>query len=361
MIVITSLKASFDGQGGLDRELLMKIQIPLVRMFLVCLVIATSLTLRAERAPILDIGAFEIPPWFKSSFLDLTEDVVEAMEEDRRLIIMFHQEGCPYCAKLVNYNFSQKPIVDYLRGHFDILELNMWGSREVTDFDGETLTEAQLAKKWKVWFTPTLLFFDEQGKVIFRMNGYYSPDRFLTVLKYVAEKQERVMPFYTYTEKQNPSKTSGTLTPEPFFAPPPYRLSAHRPTVVFFEQRDCGECDALHAGPLNDPDTRKQLQGLHAIQLDRWSRTPVVMPDGEQTSARHWANSLKISYLPAVVFFDDGHEVIRAEALFKSFHLQSMAEYVTSDAYRTETEFQRYVQKRAEELRERGIIVDLWK
>ena len=44
----------------------------------------------------------EIPHWFKESFLDFEEDVDEAAAAGKRVMIYFHQEGCPYCAKLVD-------------------------------------------------------------------------------------------------------------------------------------------------------------------------------------------------------------------------------------------------------------------
>jgi hypothetical protein len=36
-------------------------------------------------------------------------------------------------------------------------------------------------------------------------------------------------------------------------------------------------------------------------------------------------------------------------------------DYVASGAYRSQPSFQRFIQSRAERLRERGVVVDLWK
>ena len=63
-----------------------------------------------------------------------------------------------------------------------------------------------------------------------------------------------------------------------------------------------------------------------------------------------------------MVFFDDsGREVFRTEAYLRPFHLQSAMEYVASGAYRKQPEFQRFVQERADHMREQGMTVDLWK
>jgi hypothetical protein len=61
------------------------------------------------------------------------------------------------------------------------------------------------------------------------------------------------------------------------------------------------------------------------------------------------------------VFFDEGTEVMRIEAMLKAFHVQSVLDYVASRAYREQPSFQRFIQGRADRLRERGVVVDLWR
>ena len=99
----------------------------------------------SEKAEFRGAGVFSIPDWFKHSFLDMPEDVAEASHSGKRLLLYFGQDGCPYCAALFNTNFSQQHIADYTRKHFDAVDLNIWGDREVTDFSGSTLTEKGLA------------------------------------------------------------------------------------------------------------------------------------------------------------------------------------------------------------------------
>ena len=77
------------------------------------------------------------PAWFKNSFLDIREDVAEAAQADKRVILYFYQDGCPYCAKLLQDNFGDRDISATAREHFDVVAINLWGDREVTDTDGE--------------------------------------------------------------------------------------------------------------------------------------------------------------------------------------------------------------------------------
>jgi thioredoxin-related protein len=318
----------------------------------------------AEKAEFRGAGQFEVPGWFKRSFLDMPEDVAEASRDGKRLLLYFGQDGCPYCAALFNTNFSQAHIVDYARRHFDAIEFNIWGDREVTDFSGRKLPEKEFAAKLKVLFTPTILLIGENGETVLRINGYYPPHQFLAALQYVAEKQEGKITFREYLAKLAPPPAKGALHPQPFFAKPPHDLSkfaSGMPLAVFFEQKDCAGCDRMHSEMLNDPETLKLIGRFHAIQLDRWSDTPVMTPAGRRITARQWADELNIAYVPNVVVFDAGKEVIRIEAFMKGFHVQSVLDYVASGAYKKQPNLQRFIRERADAMRERGVAVDIWK
>lgn len=96
--------------------------------------------------------------WFNLSFLDLREDFAEARRAGKRFAIVFEQKGCPYCRKMHTDVLSERYINDYVRENFRILQLDLWGAREVTDFDGKVLPERALAERWGIIFTPTVVF-----------------------------------------------------------------------------------------------------------------------------------------------------------------------------------------------------------
>ncbi len=48
-----------------------------------------------------------------------------------------------------------------MRENFRVLQLNLWGAREVTDFDGRRMSEKALGERWGVIFTPTVVFFKD--------------------------------------------------------------------------------------------------------------------------------------------------------------------------------------------------------
>ena len=96
--------------------------------------------------------------WFSLSFLDLREDFAEAKKDGKRLAIIFEQKACPYCRKMHTDVLSERYINDYVRENFRVLQLDLWGSRDVTDFDGKVMPERALAERWGIIFTPTVVF-----------------------------------------------------------------------------------------------------------------------------------------------------------------------------------------------------------
>ena len=101
-------------------------------------------------------------PWISETFLDLNDDLQEATENQKRFMVLFEQKGCGYCKKMHEKVYSIPDIAQVLKEEYFVIRLNIFGDLEVTDFDGETLPEKEMVKKWGVMFTPTVMFFPEQ-------------------------------------------------------------------------------------------------------------------------------------------------------------------------------------------------------
>jgi thioredoxin-related protein len=152
----------------------------------------------ARSAAVLTDDGLYTQPWFLQSLLELADDLSAAAESRKRFAIVWELKGCPYCKDLHLINFAKPEIETYIKDRFDILQLNIIGSREVVDFDGERLPEKRLAEKYGVRFTPTFLFFSQstdglagkkpRDREIVRSQGYLEPQRFLATFRYVAER-----------------------------------------------------------------------------------------------------------------------------------------------------------------------------
>ena len=81
------------------------------------------------------------------TFKDLQEDLDEANAEGKRLAIFFEQRGCILHQDARNV-YPDPELSDYIDENFFVIQLNLHGDLEVVDFDGDTLTEKQIARKW---------------------------------------------------------------------------------------------------------------------------------------------------------------------------------------------------------------------
>lgn len=313
--------------------------------------------------------AIDIPRWFTESFLDFSDDVAEAARDNKRVMVYFGQDGCPYCKALMQANFGPGPTAEQARRHFVALALNIWGDRELTWLDGRRMSEKQLARELGVQFTPTLLFLETDGRLALRLNGYQPPERFARILDYVVTRRDRTVSLAEHMADQVAGPEGSAKAPPPLAQPylmrQPTRLARQpggKPLAVLFEAPGCKPCAEMHAEAFTRPTLRPLMQRVDMARLLPGPPAPLTTPDGKATDTRAWARDLKIGLYPTVVFFDErGAEVFRFDGYMRPFHIESAFDFVASTAYRQEPQFQRFVQTRADRLRAAGQTVDLWR
>ena len=81
-------------------------------------------------------GGLLTEDWFAVTFKDMREDLETANESGKRLALIVEQYGCIYCRKLHEEVLSDPEVADFLKANYVIVQLNMFGDEDVTDFDG---------------------------------------------------------------------------------------------------------------------------------------------------------------------------------------------------------------------------------
>lgn len=296
-----------------------------------------------------------LPDWFKLSFLDLSNDVAELKENNKRgLIVYFGQDYCAYCKAHLKHNWQDPFIVAYTRKHFDVIAINVRGQRPVADITGKVYrTEKEFAVANRANFTPTLIFYDVDGKETLRLSGYHPPYQFSAALEYIVDgyyKTEKLTDYLTraasFSEYGNE-----TINVNDVFSSPPYWLdrtlfASQMPLVVFFEKPRCHACDVLHTGPLGNNTILHTMTQLEAVQLNILSDTPVITPGGKKLTAKQWGKELGLYYTPTIVFFDEhGKEIIRIDSVIGFYRLNNVLHYVLSKGYLDEPNFQLWRQR----------------
>ena len=132
----------------------------------------------------------------RETFKDLREDLAEANAEGKRFAIIFEQRGCIYCRQMHEQVFPDPDIDSFIHENYFIIQMNLFGDVEVTDFDGETLPEKEMARKWGLLFTPTLMFFPQDvpedvtapRAAVAQMPGAFGKFTTLAMLRWVKEQ-----------------------------------------------------------------------------------------------------------------------------------------------------------------------------
>lgn len=302
------------------------------------------------------------PEWFKESFLDIAEDVDEAAQENKHLLLFMHLNNCPYCSKMAAENFTHAPYVEFIKKNFDVIAINIKGDRQVAFDEKTTVTEKQLAKLLKVRYTPTILALNQDNKTVLRLNGYRSRDAFEQALHFVNDKAYLKTNLSQYIKDHYPDKRYRFRDHPQFVKLQDLSKSGVRPLAVLFEDTTCDACNALHDGHLRNPAIGAVLQNFTVVRLDANSEDPILDPKGNKTTPRRLAEELNLSYRPGIVLFDQGKEISRIDGLLYTYHFTEMLRYVGERHYKAyPNSFYDYLNIRTDNLLKSGISIDLSK
>ncbi|MCW8907499.1 MAG: thioredoxin fold domain-containing protein [Sedimenticola sp.] len=329
-----------------------------VMLLLLAFTIAVSPARANEPGRVTGGMKYTIPAWFKTSFLELTDDAAEAAEADRHLMLFMHLDECPYCEAVLNESIVNSDYSPWLRERFDAIAINIRGDREVAFNEEVTLSEKKLAELLKVWQTPVVIFLDGENRQVTRIDGYRTPLEFERILHYVDDKAYLQMDLPSYVAKVS--------------AGPHYRFRDHpaftdetalslndKPLLVIFEDAWCGGCDLLHDTLLADPGVNEQLANYRVVRLDAESETPIVTPDGRQSTPRAWIRELGIDARPAILAFAEGRELVRIKGVLRNWHFTTAIRYVGEGHYKTYPTQRKFSRALRKQQLEAGIDVDL--
>ncbi len=299
---------------------------------------------------------YDLPSWFKVSFLDIGEDLKESGANGRQLMIFFHLDECPYCSRTLDENFREGDVKEFTEKHFDVVALNIRGDRTVEWIDGKTYTEAILVQVLKVYATPTIMFIDPERRIVLRLDGFRKRQTLRYSLEYVQQKAYRheSLTSFIAEQKQEPYR----LRDEPMFQTVSNFKHYHKPLAVIFEDSHCADCDEFHDKVLRHPEVAPELAKFLVVRLDADSDQPIIDIRGKPTTPKRWAEQLKLSYRPGIVLFNEGRERARIDGMFYHFHFKEMLRYISGRHYKQYDSFSKYNAVRRPELLRQGLTID---
>lgn len=179
---------------------------------------ALILALPLWAAELGDDGLYKTP-WMRDTFKDLGEDLAEANAEGKRLMVLMEQRGCIYCKKMHEEVFSREDVTAYIEENYFVVQMDLRGSVEMTDFDGEALPERAMARKWGLLFTPTMMFFPPEvdgipasQAAVAQIPGAIDAGTMMDLLTWVVEERyltEEEEDFQSYRARRDKERDDG--------------------------------------------------------------------------------------------------------------------------------------------------------
>ena len=157
---------------------------------------------RADVPLVFEPGEMNHEPFFMPGpyMLDRTR-----MPGERPLAVFFEQGNCWAC-DVLHTNLLADPEIRGRISRFEAVQLPFWEDVPVITPSGERTTARKWAEKLGLFYTPTLIIFDSDGREIIRVDSVVQFYRLRNVLDYVLSGGYRQYPtFQQWRESRNPA------------------------------------------------------------------------------------------------------------------------------------------------------------
>ena len=101
---------------------------------------------------------------------DLNKAIEQAHAQNKNMMLLFDQKDCYYCDEMKEKTLSNPDVISKLNERYItvIIDVNQ---------------QSNIAGKYKVFGTPTIIFLDSNQKQIGKIEGYVDANEFLDTLK----------------------------------------------------------------------------------------------------------------------------------------------------------------------------------
>ena len=142
-------------------------------------------------------GQLHPEPWLMTSPLNLT---TKAAGDKKPLLVLFEQKVCAACDEMHRDAFPRPEVADLLK-KFQVARVDIASNETLKTPTGSTQTMRDWTRKLNIIYTPSLLYFDANGKEVFRVEGYLRPFHLSSSLDYIASGEYLKQPeFQRYIE-----------------------------------------------------------------------------------------------------------------------------------------------------------------
>jgi thioredoxin-related protein len=161
------------------------------------------------------------PPKFEENTLNEQSFFIEQpylldrsrFKAETPLAIFFERHRCHACDILHTELLADQRILGYCV-MMEVVQLDMWSDTPVLTPSGSKLTARQWADELDIHYAPTILFFDDCGREIIRIDSVVLSYRLMRVFQYVAERgYETGLNYQQWHGKRRAAKVALSVAP----------------------------------------------------------------------------------------------------------------------------------------------------
>ena len=147
--------------------------------------------------------------FFDQGFGDFSEELETAKEEGKSgVFIFFEMDDCPFCHRMKTTILNKPEVLAFYKKHFKLFIVNIDGDVEMTDFQGNVMTQKEFSfKQQRVRATPVFAFFDLNGKRAVKYTGPTSSvEEFIWLGEYMVNDEYKKSSFTRYKRARRKAK-----------------------------------------------------------------------------------------------------------------------------------------------------------
>ena len=133
--------------------------------------------------------------------------------------MFFEQPQCHAC-DILHSEQLRDPRIRQVLEQFEVVQLDMRSGTPIVTPDGRRVTASQWAQDLGLFYPPTVLFFDESGREIIRVDSVVRFHRLASVLDFVLSKDYLSQPYFQRWREDRAGRTPPPGLPAPPAIPP---------------------------------------------------------------------------------------------------------------------------------------------
>jgi len=142
------------------------------------------------------------PNWAGSKVYSMEEAQALAKENGKKVLVEVYAVWCGFCRKMAAETHPTQKVKDAVDDLFYLVRLNAESEKQVV-FNGETMTEAELAAAFGVSSFPTTVFVDTNGDPLGYQPGFMDATTYTELISYVGTDSFKSTSFDDFVQTRN--------------------------------------------------------------------------------------------------------------------------------------------------------------